>query len=100
MDELLKKEHFDPHLNTEFEIIANGVGSIQAQLVQVNAWNRDLSEGFKLLFKGPKEPVFPHATLVVKHPSMGEFEIFLGPVMVPKQDGVYYEAIFNRMKED
>jgi hypothetical protein len=100
MDKILQKSDFDPHLNTEFEISNDDAGSINIQLIEIDSWDKDMTEGFSLLFKGPKENVMPHDTLKMKHDSMGEFDIFIGPVIYPKQDGVYYEAIFNRLKEN
>ncbi len=99
MPEKLKKADFDPHLNSKFEITSKLSGKIEVELVQIDEGNTDQTEMFSLLFKGPKDPVLPQDTHAVKHEKMGEFSLFLGPVIYKKQDGVYYEAIFNRLKE-
>jgi hypothetical protein len=99
MPEGLKKADFNPHLNSKFELISKSSGKIEAELVQIDEKNTDQTEVFSLLFKGPKDPVLPQDTHTVKHEKMGEFSLFIGPVIYPEQDGVYYEAIFNRLKD-
>jgi hypothetical protein len=99
MPEELKKTDFDPHLNSKFEITSKLSGKIEVELVQIDEKNTDETEVFSLLFKGPKDLVLPQDTHTVKHEKMGEFSIFLGPVIHHEQDGVYYEAIFNRLKK-
>lgn len=93
------KSLFEPHLNTKFEITDEAVGTIKAELVEVVEKQSDKVDSLSLLFKGPKKPVLRHETHVVKHPKMGEHKFFLGPVVYEKQDGVYYEAVFSRLKE-
>ena len=99
MGELLTKNSFDPHLNTDFEISAGSAGNITAKLVKIDAKEGVATEGFSLIFKGPKEPVLPQDTLKMKHAQMGEFDLFIGPVLSPEADGVYYEAVFSRLKK-
>lgn len=99
MSKLLEAKDFKPHLNSEFELIHSELGNIVIQLVELEEWDNNTTSGFLLLFKGPKNKVMPQDTLKLNHEIIGEFELFLGPVMYHKQDGVYYEAIINRLKE-
>ena len=100
MIEVLDKATFTPLLNDKFEVSPVGMDKVEVELVQITEKSADFSEGFSLLFRGPKDSVFPHNTHMVKHPKIGEFELFIGPIMYPKTDGVYYEVIINRLKKD
>ncbi|WP_407639341.1 DUF6916 family protein [Geotalea uraniireducens] len=33
----------------------------------------------------------------LSHPDIGDFVLFLGPVDIKGRDGMYYEAVFNRL---
>lgn len=99
MAEPWSKAQFEPHLNTNFEIVDEEVGAITAELVKVVEKKSDTMESLSVLFRGPMKPVLRHETHLVKHPKMGEHNIFLGPIMYEKQDGVYYQAVFTRLKE-
>ncbi len=48
---------------------------------------------FRLLFRGPGEPVLSQHTHRLGHPALGVLEIFLVPVGRDAQ-GTSYEAIF------
>lgn len=91
------KSLYEPHLNSVFEITDEEVGTIQAELVEAVDKKSDRLESLSLLFRGPKEPVLRCGTHLVKHPQMGEQQLGMGPIVYEKQDGVYYEAVFNRL---
>jgi hypothetical protein len=67
-------------------------------LVEVSGNSQGALETFSLLFRGPLEGVFPHDTYAVGHPTLGDMELFLGPVNSVKTDGVYYQAVFTKIK--
>jgi hypothetical protein len=48
---------------------------------------------FRLLFRGPHEPVLPQRIYRLEHDPIGQLEIFIVPV-TRDRDGVHYEAIF------
>jgi hypothetical protein len=98
MSNVLEKEMFTPFLNGKFEVFPVGMDKVELELIKISEKSSEFSEGFSLLFRGPKDNVFPHNTHRMKHPGIGEFDLFIGPVMYPKTDGVYYEVIFNRLK--
>jgi len=92
---MLKKEDFEPHLATVFQVLPAGMAPVPVELVQVEDKSSAALEVFSLLFKGSTDNVFPHDTHRVCHGAMGELEIFLGPVHTGKTDAVYYQAIFS-----
>lgn len=54
-------------------------------------------ESFSLVFRASPGDEVGHDTYRMKHEKLGEFDLFIGPVMYGKQDGVYYQAVFNRL---
>ncbi|MBM7519780.1 DUF6916 family protein [Nocardioides nitrophenolicus] len=50
-------------------------------------------EQFSLLFTGPEAPALAQATWPVRHPVLGELELFLVPIG-PSPQGLRYEAAF------
>lgn len=97
MIESLKKASFDPHLNSKFEIHTDSVGVVEVELVEITEANHPGQETFSLIFRGSKDKVFDQKIHKVKHPKMGEFDLFLVPITYGKQDGMYYQAIFSRL---
>lgn len=98
MIEGLSKANFDPLINEKFEVHPVGMGIVELELIKITEHGGEYSESFSLLFRGPVDNIFRHDTHKIKHPKLGEFDLFIGPVIYPKTDGIYYEAIFNRLK--
>lgn len=96
----LNKASFDPHLKSKFEITPEGMDMVEVELMEVEDKSTKQVETFSLLFKGPKEKEFGQGTHGVKHPKMGEFSLFLVPIVYPKTDAMYYQAIFSRLLQD
>lgn len=99
MIETLKKASFDPHLNEKFEIHTESVGKVEVELVEIAEKEYENMETFSVMFKGPKDKPFEQDVHGIKHPKMGEFGLFLVPVISEKEDGAYYQAVFNRVIE-
>ena len=95
----MTKEDFEPHLNSTFEVRPDDMESVPMELVEVTDKSSGSLDSFSLLFKGGSTAVFRHSTQMVKHPAMGELELFLGPVHTGKTDAVYYQAIFSTSRE-
>jgi len=89
-----KKNDFEPHVATTFEVVPAGVTPVIIELVEVKDSSSAALDAFSLLFRGNMDSVFRHDTHTVRHPVMGEFELFLGPVHTGKTDAVYYQAVF------
>jgi len=100
MSDHLTKADFDPHLNTTFNIHAASGETIEAELVEIEVRQSEQMESLSVIFRGPKESVLPQETHEVSHPQMGEINLFLVPIMYEKQDGIYYESVFMRLKEE
>lgn len=100
MIENLTQASFDPLLNETFEVFPEGMEKFDLQLVKITNRDSEFLDAFSLLFRGPLDRVFRHDTHKVKHPKMGEEDLFIGPVMYPKNDGIYYEVVFNRIKNE
>jgi len=90
-----RREDFEPHIATVFEVAPVGMGRVPVELVEVREAGSALLDGFSLLFRGGTGPVFRHDTHRVRHPALGEMELFLGPVHIGRTDAVYYQAIFS-----
>jgi len=95
----LKKADFDKYLNDKFEIQTDSSGKVKAELVEVSGKNYENQESFSVIFRCEKDKVFPQKIYKVKHAKMGEHEIFLVPITYGKADGMYYQAVFNRLIE-
>jgi hypothetical protein len=56
---------------------------------------------FALIFRGPREIALQQNTYKLRHPVLGELQIFLVPVGKVKADDAWrdYEAVFNRTLE-
>lgn len=89
---------FEPHIGTIFEVTPPGMGPVELELVEVRDTGSASYDGFSLLLRGSADSVFRHNTCKVRHPAMGEMELFLGPVQTGKTDAVYFQAIFSAPK--
>jgi predicted transcriptional regulator len=85
---------FAPHRDTVFELQTSD-GVVPLKLVKVDpAGNSGRAGGaFSLLFAAPKGPWLPQAVYLLRHPSLGNLEIFLVPVG-PQPEGNGYHAVF------
>lgn len=90
-----RREDFEPHVGTTFEVLPAGMAPVPVVLVEAKDTGTAVLEGFSLLFRGGKDAVFRHDTHTVRHPVMGELELFLGPVHTGEMDAVYYQAVFS-----
>lgn len=95
----LKKADFDPHIHSTFELIhPETEDAIKVELIEAEERNTNQTECLSLIFKGPKDKVMPQNTYTLKHDKMEAMDLFTVPVLYGKDDGVYYQIIFNRMK--
>lgn len=96
--EMLRKEHFDSHLNQCFTI-AWQEGQLEATLVEVSsrglARSKDLREPFSLIFEAPRASgLLNQGCYTVGNEAMGGNTIFLVPVGA-NGDNYQYQAVFN-----
>lgn len=86
---------FEPHITTTFQVAPAGMETVAIELAEITDSSSTSLSAFSLLFRGVEGPVFRHDTHHVKHPVMGEMELFLGPVHTGRSDAVYYQAVFS-----
>ncbi|MCP4678237.1 MAG: hypothetical protein GY854_22530 [Deltaproteobacteria bacterium] len=96
----LKKDSFEPHLNTVFKVHAAPEEAVEVELVEVTAHEREHLESFDVIFRGPEDKPLGQDTYRIEHADMGERELFLVPV-IPKQGeaGMFFQASFSRLRE-
>jgi hypothetical protein len=93
-----KREEFEPHMGTTFQVWPAGMETVTIELMEVKDKSTTALDSFSLLFRGSMDSAFRHNTHMVRHPVMGEMELFIGPVHTGKTDAVYYQAIFSAPK--
>jgi hypothetical protein len=96
----LSYEVFAANLNTSFQIALEDSAQLQTELVEVS--DRKLhpkQEEFSIVFRGPNETFLGQGIRSFNHEQMGEFQVFIVPIR-QDQNGYYYEAVFNRFRED
>lgn len=57
-----------------------------------------LQQTFTLLFSGPSEPLLGQGSYVLNHATLGQTEIFMGP-LERKAGGLVYQSTFNLLKK-
>jgi hypothetical protein len=78
---LLKRESADA---VELRLVeAQDVGSTPRQMQ------------FSIVFRGPVNVPLVQAIYKMEHDELGTFDLFIVPIK-QDQDGIYYQAIFNR----
>ena len=92
----LTLQSFAPLVGEMFRVDLAVAGTLELELSE--AGEGDAGPGserdpFRLLFRGPGEPVLAQRTHRLEHPVLGALEIFLVPVGRDAR-GTSYEAIF------
>jgi hypothetical protein len=97
---------FSAHLNSEFTIFQAPTPLIGVELVEVTekrvtGGQRPSAatdqERFSVVFRGPRDKPLEQGMYQMQHDQLGGFDLFLVPVG-RDHDGVYYEAVFNRLR--
>ena len=86
---------FQPRVGERFTVVQNE-GDFGLELVNVQALppHSRRAEPFKLVFRGPRQPVLPQRIYTLAHGETGPLVIFLVPVQ-GGPGGIDYEAVFN-----
>ena len=99
LDEM-QKEAFTQSVNSEFQVIRDGSRAFDLKLTEVvDVFESGRQQAFSVFFQGPLEHFMQQGTYKLRHPELGEFEIFLVPSAQTK-DGFQYEAAFNRLSPE
>ena len=94
----LRLEVFSPHVCTDFRV-KRGSEWVTVRLSECTALGghrAEAREKFSLLFVGGHEKPLQQGTHEFEHPGLGEFALFITPVISQKPDERWYEAIINR----
>jgi uncharacterized protein DUF6916 len=99
MEASLTHEEFSEQANRKFEVEVDENTVVELELIEVS----DLKlypqqEEFVLLFRGPSDTFLGQGGRYFRNDKMGRFEIFIVPIRQDAQ-GYYYEAVFNRIRQ-
>jgi hypothetical protein len=96
----LSREVFARQLNTEFSFSHKNLAGVGVKLIEVNDLTPKTAtsgkECFGVVFVGPSNTPLRQDTYRVTHKSLEKFEMLVVPI-ASRKEGMYYEAIFNRL---
>lgn len=99
MEAYLTHEAFTQHANTKFQIPVEEDTPVELELTDVSEIKLyPKQEEFSIVFRGPLDMFLGQGVRSFTHEQMGEFELFIVPIRQDAQ-GIYYEAVFNRLRE-
>ena len=88
---------FLENLNSKFRLLNEGGESIELELIEVSELKKARrQEMFSIVFRCRTDRVLPQRIYRLEHENMGQFDLFLVPIR-KDAEGVYYEAVFNRV---
>lgn len=107
----LTYEVFARQLHTRFDVIVAPERTVALELIEaqelVSLPRKDgrptpdaQFEKFSLLFAGSLDTALPQQIHRFGHDQLGQFEMFIVPVMSQDPNHRWYEAIFNRPRTD
>lgn len=97
MEASLTHEEFTKHADTKFQVQgdANTVELDLTAISEIKLYPQQ--EEFTLEFRGPLDQFLGQGVRDFTHEQMGQFELFIVPIRQDEQ-GFYYEAVFNRLR--
>jgi hypothetical protein len=99
MIEEMTKDTFEPHLNTIFHVQDDTNQRVDLKLVEVSDHQTDAqTEQFSLIFKGTRNLLLPQQIYTFEHADLGEFALFIVPILSADQTQYTYQAVFNRLR--
>lgn len=99
MEASLTHEAFSQNANSKFQVQGNDNSPVELELIDVSELKvYPRQEEFTVTFRGPSSAYLDQGVRAFTHDRMGEFELFIVPIK-KREDGFYYEAIFNRIRE-
>jgi hypothetical protein len=99
MEASLTHEEFTKQVNTKFQVQNEENIPVELELIEISEMKLyPKQEEFSLEFRSPLNMFLSQGVHNFSHEQMGQFELFIVPF---KQDdqGFYYQAIFNRLRE-
>lgn len=99
MEASLTHEEFTKHANTKFQVQADGNTHVELELIGISELKQHpQQEEFAIQFRGPLSTYLDQGVHPFTHDQMGRFELFIVPIK-QNAEGFYYEAVFNRLRE-
>lgn len=99
METVLTHENFSKNANTKFQVQVDENTPVELELTSISEVKvYPLQEEFAIEFRGPLNVYLGQGARNFTHEQMGEFELFIVPVN-QDEHGFYYEAVFNRLRE-
>ncbi|HXQ69500.1 MAG TPA: hypothetical protein VN844_03400 [Pyrinomonadaceae bacterium] len=99
MEPSLTHEEFAQHAGTTFQAEVDENTNVPLDLIEVSELKvHPQQEEFAIQFRGPLDTFLGQGVRNFTHDQMGQFELFIVPVKQDQQ-GFYYEAVFNRIRE-
>lgn len=99
MEASLTHEEFSKNANTKFQVQADENSHVELELVRISEFKLyPQQEEFAVEFRGPLNGFLGQGLRNFTHDRMGSFELFIVPIRQDAQ-GFYYEAIFNRIRQ-
>jgi hypothetical protein len=88
------------NLNSRFRLQVDGSDELELELTEVSELRvAQRQEFFSVEFRCRSNSVLVQRIYRLKHERLGESDLFLVPIRKDDQ-GVYYEAVFNRLFDD
>lgn len=100
MSKILHKSDFEPYVKQTFLVKTETSATFEVELVEISDNSNSEIESFSLIFRGPKEYILPQSIYKITNEKKGNFELFLVPINSNKNDGTYYQSVFNRLVEN
>ena len=88
---------FRPHLNTTFAV--RSADGARARLMLAEVVEPPLTknvEQFSLIFHAPSGTTVPQGTHALRHPALGDLDLFIVPIRAPNGRRTVYQACFSR----
>lgn len=93
----LGPKDFAKHVNSTFQVINDPGGAYSLTLTRLTEFRRGPRfQVFSLYFHGSGERILPQRIYKLNHAMLDEIDLFLVPIG-KDQDGVTYEAAFDRL---
>ena len=95
--ELPTKEEFSGQVDSVFRARVGDEGpAFDVRLVQFDEHvSNAVQENYSLLFRAPTDAPATQNVFRLEHKDLGQLDLFLVPVK-KDENGLYYEAVFNR----
>jgi hypothetical protein len=99
MFEHFKDQQADSYLNQTFEVHTPSHGVVEITLTETSEIKSGPAVSISLIFQGPKDRILGQSTYLFKHPSLGEFTLYMVPVMGQDPTVQEYQIVLSKLEE-